>query len=52
MGYDCGPYACGPGFIRRYVTKDERIARLNEYQTALETEIQAVKERIEHIEKA
>ena len=52
MGYNCGPGSCGPAYGRRYMTKDERIQMLKEYQGELENEAKAVKERIEELAKA
>lgn len=44
MGYcDSG---CGPGYGRRYLTKEERANMLREYEGELENELKAVKERI------
>jgi len=42
---------CGSGCYggRRYMTKDERVAMLKEYQDELERELQGVKERIAEI---
>jgi len=48
MGYGC----CGSGFqrARSFLTKEERIALLKEYQEELENEKQGVTERIKEIE--
>ena len=48
MGYGC----CRLGFqsARSFLTKEERIALLKEYQDELETEKQGVTERIKEIE--
>jgi len=48
MGYGC----CGSGFqrARSFLTKEERIALLKEYQDELENEKQGVTERIKEIE--
>lgn len=48
MGYGC----CGAGFqrARSFLTKEERIALLKEYQDELENEKQGVNERIKQIE--
>lgn len=37
---------CGPGYGRRYYTRDEKKAMLQEYHDELENELKAVKERI------
>ena len=44
-GGSCG-CGCGRGFGRRYLTKEEKIAGLEEYLESLQKEAQAVKERI------
>jgi hypothetical protein len=50
MGYGCGPNACGPGWSgRRYLTKDERLEMLREYEKDLANELKAVKERLEAV---
>jgi hypothetical protein len=48
MGYGC----CRSGFqsARSFLTKEERIALLKEYQDELENEKQGVTERIKEIE--
>lgn len=48
LGYGC----CGSGFqsARSFLTKEERIALLKEYQDELENEKQGVTERIKEIE--
>ena len=48
MGYHC--YTQHGGVVRRYRTKEERVSWLKEYQTDLEHELQAVKERIAQVE--
>jgi predicted nucleic acid-binding Zn-ribbon protein len=41
---------CEPaGFNRRFSTRDERVERLKAYQEALETEVKAVRERIQDL---
>ncbi|MGA9347542.1 MAG: hypothetical protein WBW48_01895 [Anaerolineae bacterium] len=47
-GCCCGPADCGPGhhFGRRFATREERIARLEEYLQDLQAEAKAVEERI------
>ena len=42
---DCG-CGCGGGFGRRFLTKEEKIAGLEEYLESLQKEAQAVEERI------
>jgi hypothetical protein len=42
-GCGCG---CGGGFGRRFLTKEEKIAGLQEYLESLQKEAQAVEERI------
>lgn len=36
----------GPGFRRRFFTREELLQRLDDYATALETEAKAVRERL------
>ncbi len=48
MGSHC--YTPHGGVVRRYRTKDERVSWLKDYQTELEHELQAVKERIAQVE--
>lgn len=45
-GYDAELRAPGPEFRRRFVTRDERIARLGTYLGELRSEAQAVEEHI------
>lgn len=52
MGYDQYGCCAPAGVSRRFATRAERIERLKEYKEALENEAQAVRERIEEIEKA
>ncbi len=40
------PEPWGPAFHRRFATREERIARLEEYLKELQAEVQAVQERI------
>lgn len=47
MGYGC----CGTG-MRNFLTKDEKIEMLKEYQDDLENELKGVKERLKELEKA
>jgi hypothetical protein len=44
-GGSCG-CGCGGGFGRRFLTKEEKIAGLEEYLESLQKEAQAVEERI------
>lgn len=44
-GGSCG-CGCGKGFGRRFLTKEEKIAGLEEYLESLQKEAQAVEERI------
>jgi hypothetical protein len=46
-GY-CGP---GYGYGRRYLTKEEKIKKLEEYKKPLETETKGVEERIKELKK-
>ena len=48
MGYGC----CGSGFqsARSFLTKEEHVALLKEYQDELEKEKQGVTERIKQLE--
>lgn len=48
MGSHC--YTPHGGVVRRYRTKEERVSWLKDYQTELEHELQAVKERIAQVE--
>ena len=45
-GYHGGECGCGGGFGRRFLTKEEKIAELEEYLESLKKEAQAVEERI------
>ena len=47
MGYGCGG-ACGPNG-RRYLSKEERMQMLRDYQKDLENELQGVKERLQEL---
>ena len=50
MGYRCGPDACGSGWSgRRYLTKEERLDMLRDYEKELASELKAVKERLEAV---
>lgn len=53
-GCCCGPTACGPGFPfgRRFPTREERIAWLEEYLKDLQAEAKAVEERIAEFKAA
>lgn len=43
---------CGPGWGgRRYYSRDEKLAWLNDYAENLEAELKGVKERIDEIKK-
>ena len=46
-GCGCG---CGGGFGRRFLTKEEKIAGLQEYLENLQKEAQAVEERITELQ--
>ena len=54
MGYVCGNYGYGWGFhrarARNFLSKEERIEMLKEYQDELEKERQGVTERIKELE--
>ena len=47
MGYEC----CGSG-MRRFLSRDEKVEMLKEYQDSLENELKGVKERLKELEKA
>ena len=53
-GCCCGPAAWGPGFPfgRRFPTREERIAWLEEYLKDLQAEAKAVEERIAELKAA
>ena len=54
-GHDCcAPVSCGCGdhFHRRFATREERIARLDEYLQELRTEVGAVEERLAELKTA
>ena len=51
-GYDTVLRAHGPGFRRRFATRDERIARLSTYLSELRSEAQAVEEHIAELKAA
>ena len=44
-------YGCGSG-MRSFLTRDEKIEMLKEYQDSLENELKGVKERLKELEKA
>jgi hypothetical protein len=46
QGHHGGSCGCGAGFGRRFLTKEEKIAGLQEYLENLQKEAQAVEERI------
>ncbi len=46
----CGPGYCGP-HGRKYLTKEEKIKKLEEYKETLDTEAKGVDERIKELEK-
>ncbi|MBI4360161.1 hypothetical protein HY572_00110 [Candidatus Micrarchaeota archaeon] len=48
MGYNCSSYGCGS---RGFLTKEEKIELLEEYQEQLEKEAQGVKERIAELKE-
>ncbi len=49
MGYSC----CGNGFsARSFLTKEEKVEMLKEYEEELSKELQGVKERIKEMQKA
>lgn len=47
----CGPGYSGPGYGRRYLTKEEKIKKLEEYREFLESEARGVKERIKELKE-
>ena len=53
-GCCCGPMARDRGFVfgRRYFSRAERIARLEEYLTELQAEVKAVQEQIAEMKAA
>ncbi|MCC6442171.1 MAG: hypothetical protein IT210_01805 [Armatimonadetes bacterium] len=50
---NCGCSCCGGsgGFQRRFITKGEKIARLEEYKKQLDLELQGVQEEIDRLNK-
>jgi len=50
MGYGCGSGHCGPQG-RKYLTKEEKVKKLEEYKETLETEAKGVEERIKEIKE-
>lgn len=50
----CGPAAWGPRFLfqRRFPSREERIAWLEEYLKELQAEVEAVQERIAEMKAA
>ncbi|MDE1798130.1 MAG: DUF5320 domain-containing protein [Candidatus Micrarchaeota archaeon] len=48
MGMNCGYAPCG---ARSFLTREEKIEMLKEYQESLELEAKGVKERIAELEK-
>lgn len=49
-GGECG-CSCGGGYRRRFMTRAERIAGLEEYQAELTKELEAVAETIQELKK-
>lgn len=49
MGMNCGNYGINAWLTRRYWTKEERRACLQEYADGLENELKAVRERIDEL---
>jgi len=47
-----GHQDCGCGFHRRFLTREERIARLEEYLKELQAEVQAVQEVLAELKAA
>lgn len=45
-GGECGCGRRGPGFLRHFFTREERVAWLEEYLKALQAEAKGVEERI------
>jgi hypothetical protein len=49
----CGPVCCGPeGFVRRFISKEEKTEYLERYKEELEKEIAGVNERIQEIKRS
>ena len=49
MGYNC----CGSGYsARSFLTKEEKVEMLKEYEGELSKELEGVKERIKELQKA
>ena len=49
MGMNCVSYgSCG---ARSFLTREEKVEMLKEYQQSLESEVQGVRERIKELEK-
>ncbi|MDP2666004.1 MAG: hypothetical protein Q8P05_00685 [Candidatus Diapherotrites archaeon] len=44
--------SCGPGYSRGFLTREEKIELLSEYQAQLEKEAQGVKEKISQLQNA
>lgn len=47
----CVGYSCGDGTVRQFLTKEERIEMLKEYQESLEKEVRGIAERIEELKE-
>ncbi len=47
MGYGC----CGSG-MRNFLTREEKLEMLKEYEGSLESELKGVRERLKELEKA
>ena len=43
---------CGPYHGRRYLTREEKLPRLNEYKEDLQNELKGVEERIKELQVA
>jgi len=50
-GCDCCDCSCEGGFRRRYQTKAEQTAELEEYLRDLKAEVQAVEERLKDLKR-
>jgi hypothetical protein len=50
-GLGCGT-GCEGGFHRRFWTKAERLAMLEDYQKAIQAELEALEEKIAALKKA
>ena len=47
----CGKYSCSDSGMRQFLTKEEKIEMLKEYQETLQKELRGITERIEELKR-